>query len=190
MRSGARAARDRFISQVEERRNPRTSATVDQLLDRYLEHFDGAPKTLTLYWGYVRKHISPFLGHIKVGALDADVLDSFYAELRRCRDHCTGRRFIQHRTEGKHEPPPAVQVLAQDVHHRREHRPRRAQQLIQAAPQPLHHPHHELVDQLGLLHAPRVAPSTDASDSASGAAERRWGRRPTRRQPGHRLTQR
>lgn len=99
----ARAARDRFISQVQERRNPRTSATVDQLLHRYLEHFDGAPKTLTLYRGYVRKHISPFLGHIKVGALDADVLDAFYAELRRCRDHCTGRQFVQHRTTGKHE---------------------------------------------------------------------------------------
>ena len=33
-----------------------------------------------------------YLGRLKVGALDADVLDSFYAELRRCRDHCSGRR--------------------------------------------------------------------------------------------------
>ena len=99
----ARAARDRLVSQVEERRNPRTSATVDQLLERYLDQFDGAPKTLTLYHGYIRKHISPFLGHIKVGALDADALDSFYAELRRCRDHCAGRRFVQHRVKGKHE---------------------------------------------------------------------------------------
>lgn len=29
-------------------RSPRTSATVDQLLDRYLDQFDGAPNTLTL----------------------------------------------------------------------------------------------------------------------------------------------
>jgi len=99
----ARAARDRLISQIEERRNPRTNATVDQHLERYLNQFDGAPKTLSLYRGYVRKHISPFLGHIKVGALDADVLDSFYAELRRCRDHCSGRRFVQHRTRGQHD---------------------------------------------------------------------------------------
>jgi integrase len=99
----ARAARDRLVSQVEERRNPRTSATVDQLLERYLDQFDGAPNTLTLYRGYVRNHISPFLGHLKVGHLDADVLDSFYAELRRCRDHCSGRRTIQHRTKGPHE---------------------------------------------------------------------------------------
>jgi hypothetical protein len=53
---------------------------------RYLDQFDGAPNTLTLYRGYVRKHISPFLGHLEVGEVDADVLDSFYAERRRCRD--------------------------------------------------------------------------------------------------------
>jgi integrase/DNA-binding transcriptional regulator YhcF (GntR family) len=99
----ARRVRDRLISQVEERRNPRTKATVDQLLERYLDQFDGAASTLTLYRGYVRNHISPFLGKIKVGALDADSLDAFYAELRRCRDHCSGRPFIQHRTTGKHD---------------------------------------------------------------------------------------
>ncbi len=99
----ARAARDRLVSQVEERRNPRTKATVDQLLERYLDQFDGAASTLALYRGYVRIHISPFLGHVKVGALDADMLDSFYAELRRCRDHCSGQRFVQHRTKGRHD---------------------------------------------------------------------------------------
>jgi integrase len=76
---------------------------VDQLIERYLDQFDGAASTLTLYRGYVRNHISPFLGHVKVGALDADMLDSFYAELRRCRDHCSGRRFVQHHTKGEHD---------------------------------------------------------------------------------------
>jgi integrase len=92
-----------LISQVEERRNPRTKATVDQLLERYLDQFDGAASTLTLYRGYVRNHISPYLGKIKVGALDAETLDAFYAELRRCRNHCSGRPFIQHRTTIKHD---------------------------------------------------------------------------------------
>ncbi|MGE0297963.1 tyrosine-type recombinase/integrase [Pseudonocardia sp.] len=99
----AEAIRDRFLAEVAEKRNPRTSATVDQLLVRYLEQFDGAPNTLRLYRGHVRKHVSPFLGHLKVGELDADVLDSFYAELRRCRDHCSGRRTFQHRTSRRHE---------------------------------------------------------------------------------------
>jgi integrase len=102
-RSEAQKALRRLANQVDERRNPRTSATVDQLLERYLDQFDGAASTLKLYRGYVRNHISPFLGKIKVGALDADVLDSFYAELRRCRDHCSGRAFVQHRTSGRHQ---------------------------------------------------------------------------------------
>jgi integrase len=76
---------------------------VDQLLERYLDQFDGAPNTLTLYRGYVRNHISPFLGHLKVGQVDADILDSFYAELRRCRKHCSGRRQTEHRTPCPHD---------------------------------------------------------------------------------------
>lgn len=99
----AEAVRQRLLSEVAEKRNPRTSATVDQLLDRYLDQFDGSPNTLTLYRGYVRNHISPFLGHLTVGGLDADVLDSFYAELRRCRTHCSGKRSTEHRTSGSHE---------------------------------------------------------------------------------------
>lgn len=35
--------------------------------------------------------MDPVIGHVKVGALDGDTLDSFYAELRRCRDHCSGK---------------------------------------------------------------------------------------------------
>ncbi len=99
----AEAARRRLVSEVAERRSPRTAATVDQLLDRYLDQLDRAPNTLRLYRGYVRNHISPFLGHLKVGQLDAEVLDSFYAELRRCRAHCSGRRQVDHRTSGPHE---------------------------------------------------------------------------------------
>lgn len=50
----ARAVRDRLVREVEERRSPRTSATVNQLLQRYLDQFDGAPRTLELYRSYVR----------------------------------------------------------------------------------------------------------------------------------------
>ena len=99
----AEAVRHRLLGQVAEKRNPRTSATLDQLLDRYLDQFDGAPNTLMLYRNYVRNHISPFLGHLTLGSVDADVLDSFYAELRRCRKHCTGPRRTDHRTTSPHE---------------------------------------------------------------------------------------
>src|SRR4051812_27914782 len=67
----AEKIRDRFLHEVAERRNPRTSATVDQLLARYLDQFDGAPNTLANYRSYTCNHVSPFLGHLKVGELDA-----------------------------------------------------------------------------------------------------------------------
>lgn len=98
-----RKLKNRLVSQVEERRNPRTNATVSQLLDRYLDQFDGAPKTLRNYRTYVRRHIQPFIGHIKVGGLGADALDSLYAECRRCQDHCGGRSYVQHRTNRSHD---------------------------------------------------------------------------------------
>lgn len=99
----AERVRNRFLAEVDERRNPKTNATVSQLLRRYLDQFDGAPKTLNLYRGYVRNHIDPLLGKEKVGSLDADILESFYAECRRCQDHCNGKRRIDHRTSREHE---------------------------------------------------------------------------------------
>ncbi len=93
----------RFLREVAEKRNPRTSATVGLLFTRYLEQSDGVPNTLTNYRGYVRDHVSPLIGHANVGELDADVLDSFYAELRRCRQHCSGRRSIRHWTSQPHQ---------------------------------------------------------------------------------------
>jgi integrase len=100
----AEAALDRMQREVAERRSPRTNATVDQLLERYLDQFAGGENTLGLYRGHVRNHISPLLGHLKVGELTPEALDAFYAELRRCRRHCVGRRRgVDHRVKGDHE---------------------------------------------------------------------------------------
>lgn len=99
----AEAVRARLVQEVAERRNPRTAATIEQLLDRYLEQFDGAASTRTLYRGYVRNHVLPLLGTVKVAQLDPETLDSYYAELRRCRDHCDGSRRTDHRTRSPHD---------------------------------------------------------------------------------------
>ena len=96
----------RLLNQVDEKRHPRTSATVNQLLDRYLELLDVAPYTKAGYEGYIRKHVRPILGSVKVGRVDAEILESLYAELRRCRDHCDGRPQVQHRTTRDHECDP------------------------------------------------------------------------------------
>jgi hypothetical protein len=94
----------RLQNQVDERRQPRTSATVNQLLDRYFLEADLEFSTLDTYRGYAEKHIRPLLGTEKVGSLDAGVMDSLYAELRRCRDHCKRNKgLVDHRTTRKHE---------------------------------------------------------------------------------------
>jgi len=92
----AEKMRTRLLAQVDERRAPRTRATVNQLMDRYLELLDVEPTTRDSYEGNIRNHIRPLLGHLDVGRLDGEVIDSFYARLRRCREHCDGRRRSDH----------------------------------------------------------------------------------------------
>lgn len=99
----AEAKRTEFINQLNEKRHPRTSATVNQLLDKYMATAELAERTRQRYVECIDNHIRPFIGVQKAGSIDADILDSLYAELRRCRDHCTGRKRIDHRTPGKHE---------------------------------------------------------------------------------------
>ncbi len=99
----AEEARTRMLNEVDERRNPRTNATVDQLLDRYLKTLDVGRSTHGMYTKYLEKHVRPFVGRLKAGALDGETLDSLYAELRRCRIHCTDRRGVDHRTPRPHE---------------------------------------------------------------------------------------
>jgi|tagenome__1003787_1003787.scaffolds.fasta_scaffold20917100_2 integrase len=57
----------RLLGQVDERRNPRTKATVNQLLDRYLEVLDVDQSTRTAYEGYIERHIRPVLGDLQAG---------------------------------------------------------------------------------------------------------------------------
>ena len=105
--ASAQAAADkamrRLATEVDERRNPRTSATVNQLLDRHFELAELEENTLANYRNLAAKHIRPLIGTMKVGALDGYLFDSFYATLRRCRDHCDGRQRLDHRTDGPHQ---------------------------------------------------------------------------------------
>ncbi len=65
--AGPRAAREaekvrtRLLAQVDEQRNPRTRATVDQLLDRHLKLLSVEPTTLDSYETFIRNHIRPSL---------------------------------------------------------------------------------------------------------------------------------
>src|SRR5262249_503340 len=62
----AEQTRPRFLSQVDERRNPRTKATMSQLLDKWFAAVDIEPTTRRAYSNYIEKHIRPVLGHVQV----------------------------------------------------------------------------------------------------------------------------
>lgn len=98
----ANGALIRMLNQVNERQHPRTNATLDQLLDKHLEMMHIAETTRRTYRRYIDKHIKPLIGGQKVGRLDATILDSFYAELLRCRRHCRNKRTTDHRTTKPH----------------------------------------------------------------------------------------
>lgn len=92
----AERARTRLLGQVDERRNPRTRATVNQLLDRWLTVVELEENTRAAYDSYLRHHIRPVLGELPLTRLDPETLESFYAMLRRCRAHCSGRSDRSH----------------------------------------------------------------------------------------------
>jgi hypothetical protein len=60
----AEATLRRFRAELEERRNPQTNATVNQLLDRHLDMHSGGASTVSGYRGYVDKHVRPFIGAV------------------------------------------------------------------------------------------------------------------------------
>ena len=92
----------RLLNQVDERCSPRTEATVNELLDRWLDILDVERKTRAGYVSKIEKHLRPTIARLQVGRMKAETIDGLYARLRRCRDHCRGEKYIQHRTGGEH----------------------------------------------------------------------------------------
>ena len=100
----AEKVRTRLQGQVDEGRNPMTRATMNQLLDHYLQVLDVDTTTRERYEGIIRLHIRPALGALPLSKIDGRLLDTFYAQLCRCRERCEGRkRHMKHRTRAAHE---------------------------------------------------------------------------------------
>lgn len=94
----------RLLNEINEKRNPRTNATVNELLDRYLRLLNVERTTRASYERNARLHIRPLIGKEKVGRVGGEVLDSLYGELRRCRVHCKrSQKQVDHRTNRPHE---------------------------------------------------------------------------------------
>jgi integrase len=99
----AEQARTRLLNQVDEKRNPKTRATVDQLIVKYFEVIEVDTQTMRGYRSKYENHIKPLLGSLQLTRLDIETLDSFYSLLRTCRAHCRGRQYIEHRTGKPHQ---------------------------------------------------------------------------------------
>jgi integrase len=73
-------------------------------MDRHLEVLDIEDSTRRSYVGYIDRYIRPVLGPMPAARVTGEVLDSLYAQLRRCRDRCGGRAMpVHHRTTAPHE---------------------------------------------------------------------------------------
>jgi integrase len=90
----------KLLVTVDENKHPKTKATVSQVVNAHVPYMKVAESTRRTLIRYADKHIHPVIGSYPA-QLGAHDLDRYYAELGRCRDHCT-RPFIQHRTRQRH----------------------------------------------------------------------------------------
>jgi integrase len=94
----------RLLGQVDEQRNPRTRATLGAALNAWLRTHEAEETTLDGYRGYVRRTIEPALGAVPLAKITPQVLEEFYADLRRCRHRCRdGEPAVDHRTTVEHD---------------------------------------------------------------------------------------
>lgn len=99
----AEQIRDRFLTEVTERRHAKTNATLGYAVDEWLKVQELEGSTLEGYQIYAVRYVKPGLGNIPLPQLTARTLEQFYAELRRCRSRCDGKPAVDHRTDKPHE---------------------------------------------------------------------------------------
>lgn len=87
VRSGKREAQrllNEMVVEAERGLSARTTATVGELLDRWLElaRVDFSPKTTREVSGYIERNLRPALGGVRLTKLTARSLDRYYQQLR------------------------------------------------------------------------------------------------------------
>jgi integrase len=100
----AERIRRRLVAQIDDQRGPRTTATFGSALDAWLRTHEAEATTLDGYRGYVRHTVEPALGALPLVKITTQVLEEFYADLRRCRHRCRdGVPGVDHGTAGQHD---------------------------------------------------------------------------------------
>lgn len=93
----AEIALTRLQNQVDEKRHPRSKVTVGQVIEQWLEVAEHETSTRERIEDLVRLYIAPTFGDMEAGKLDAELLERFYARLRKCKDLCNGRSRKDHK---------------------------------------------------------------------------------------------
>jgi len=78
-------------AQVDEQRHPRSAVSMGQVIEKWLEVTELQDSTRERYLGLIRRYIVPTFGSMSAAKLDAELLERFYARLRRCNQLCSGR---------------------------------------------------------------------------------------------------
>src|SRR5919107_2871993 len=81
----------RLQGEVHAQRHPRSDITVAQALAQWLEVADHQATTRERYDDLIRLYLTPTFGSMRASAVDAQLLERFYARLQRCRQLCSGR---------------------------------------------------------------------------------------------------
>ena len=97
----------RLQAEVDGQRSAQSNVSLGYTLDEWLHTVELEDSTRDTYVGYIERTIRPTLGEIAISKLSTRTLESFYAELRRCRTRCGGRPFVEHRGDGTHDCAPA-----------------------------------------------------------------------------------
>lgn len=95
-------------NQVDEQRHPRSGITVGQAIEKWLEVAELEESTRERYEGLIRIYLAPTFGAMPAAKLDAELLERFYARLRRCNKLCT--------TRAGHECRPLAASSVRQIH--------------------------------------------------------------------------
>jgi integrase len=99
----AQKALHKLLAQVDAQRAPTSSVSFWHAVAEWMRTSELEDSTRRTYEGYIARTIAPVLGELPVRKIDARVLETFYAELRRCRTRCNGTPFIEHKTDAEHD---------------------------------------------------------------------------------------
>jgi site-specific recombinase XerD len=100
----AERIRRRLVAQVDDERGPKTNASFGVALNAWMRTHEAEATTLDGYRGYVQRTIEPALSAVPLAQITAQVLEEFYADLRRCRRRCRdGEPAVDHRTSAVHD---------------------------------------------------------------------------------------